>query len=373
MTSMNSRNRKVLVWDLPVRVFHWVFATAFIVGWVISENDRLLHAHTYAGYVMAGLLVFRLVWGFHGGVYARFNSFIYGPRQAFSYLKSIVTGKPPHYLGHNPAGSWAIYLLLVLTVLLCVTGLIVLGGEEGQGPMKGLISIPLGVFFHDLHMYIAWMMVALVGFHIGGVIIESYVHRENLVRSMLDGLKQGSGRSSKPFISLGISLLLVIIISLPVYFQGYLGASADSPYTPYQQSALPGSELWIEECSDCHSAYHPSLLPARSWETLFKQQNEHFGDDLDLDDSVVAELTTYAIENSAENTMIEAAWKINNSIAGDNVPLRITETPYWEDKHNEITELTWEHKEVRNKGNCAACHLDADAGTFQDSAMRIPR
>ena len=369
---MNSESRKTLIWDLPLRVFHWMFAAAFLAGWITSESDRLLYAHTYAGYVMAGLLIFRLIWGLCGGTYSRFGSFRFSPKQAFSYARTVLTGKPRHYIGHNPAGSWVIYLLFLLTALLCLTGLMVLGGEEGQGPMRELVSIPLGVFFHDVHMYIAWLMVVLVAFHIGGVIVESYVHRENLARAMLDGFKEDSGRSSKSFISLGIFLFLVIVVSLPVYFQGYLGASADKPYTPYLQSALPGNAAWIEECSDCHSAYHPSLLPARSWVAIFNGQADHFGDDLGLDDSMLSELLTYAIDNAAENTMIEFAWKINKSIPIDDIPLRITETSYWVKKHESISKLTWQHPDVKNKGNCAACHLDADKGTFQDSAMRIP-
>ena len=381
MTPMNNHHKKILVWDLPTRVFHWLFAIAFLAAWLMSDDDRYLYAHSYAGYVMTALLIFRIVWGFCGGVYSRFNDFIFSPRQAFQYLRSLKTGKASRYVGHNPAGSWSIYLLLFLTATLCLSGLIVLGGEEGQGPLAESIDISVGVLFHDIHMYIAWIMLALVGFHICGVVIESYLHRENLVGAMLDGSKNGGAKngdegSSKSFTPLGLAILLVIVVSAPVYFKGYLQASlgieTDKPYTPYVVASLPTNDVWLEECGDCHAAYHPSLLPARSWVSLLQGQNDHFGDELDLDDDTINVLMHFATNNAAEKTETEAAWKINKSTPADSIPLRITETVYWVSKHEEISELTWKNKEVKSKGNCSACHMDADKSTFQDSAMRLP-
>jgi hypothetical protein len=123
----------------------------------------------------------------------------------------------------------------------------------------------------------------------------------------------------------------------------------------------------------CHRrAFHPSLLPARSWDGLLDTQASHFGDDLALDPETLAELRAFARDNAAESLQTEAAWKIGRSVPVREIPLRITETAYWTRKHDDIADAVWQVPEVRARANCAACHLDAEAGTFEDAAMRLP-
>jgi hypothetical protein len=110
----------------------------------------------------------------------------------------------------------------------------------------------------------------------------------------------------------------------------------------------------------------------RSWEVLLDGQADHFGDDLALDPVTVAELREFARRNAAESAMTEAAWKINRSIPAQETPLRITETAYWKRKHHDIADKLWQTPAVRAKSNCAACHFDAERGTFEDAAMRLP-
>mgnify|MGYP003471861413 CR=1 FL=1 len=100
---------KILVWDLPTRLFHWLFAGAFAIAWLTSDSDSWLKLHVFAGYLMLGLLGFRLVWGFIGGRYARFASFRYGLKEGLTYLFQVLTGSAQRHIGHNPAGSWAVY------------------------------------------------------------------------------------------------------------------------------------------------------------------------------------------------------------------------------------------------------------------------
>ena len=85
------------------------------------------------------------------------------------------------------------------------------------------------------------------------------------------------------------------------------------------------------------------------------------------------EIETFLVENAAEQALTEAAWKINRSIPKTETLLRITEAPYWVRKHQEIPDLVWKHPKVNGKVNCIACHLDADSGTFEDAAMRLPK
>jgi hypothetical protein len=115
------------------------------------------------------------------------------------------------------------------------------------------------------------------------------------------------------------------------------------------------------------------LLPARSWKALMDRQQDHFGENLGLDEATIARILDFLQENSAETGMTEPAYKISRSIPADQTPLRITETGYWLDKHQDIDIGVWKHPKVGSKANCGACHLDAEQGTYEDAAMRLPR
>jgi hypothetical protein len=136
---------------------------------------------------------------------------------------------------------------------------------------------------------------------------------------------------------------------------------------------LADNAQWRDECGSCHLAFHPSLLPSRSWVRIMDGQDKHFGADLALDAPTRATLLAFLSENSAERRLTEPATKIALSLKSDAVPLRITETPYWIKKHRDIAASYWSSAQVKSRSNCAACHLDAEAGTFQDAAMRLPK
>jgi len=167
---------KVLVWDVPTRAFHWLLALSFAGAFLTAESERYRDVHVMLGYTMLGLVAFRLVWGLVGSRYARFWSFAFGPRSVLTYLKSLFTRSPQHYLGHNPAGSWAIYALLALSVL---------AGASGYAAYNDIG----GHWMEDLHEAFANTLLGVVFVHLAGVLMSSMLHRENLVRSMLSGYK----------------------------------------------------------------------------------------------------------------------------------------------------------------------------------------
>ena len=210
---------------------------------------------------------------------------------------------------------------------------------------------------------------------ISGVIVESMVHRENLVLAMFSGYKTGadSGIIVRPRAIVAVVLILLVLLSTFFTFRGYLAQTDTEPFLPFRGIVLADNELWREECGDCHMAYHPSLLPARSWQALMDGQNDHFGEDLDLDEDVTEEITRFLVENSAERLLIEASWRVLQSLGPGQTPLRVTDTPYWKKKHGDIEQRYWDSDKVKDKGNCGACHRDADAGTYEDAAMRMPR
>jgi cytochrome b len=169
---------RILVWDVPTRVFHWLLAGSFAGAFLTAESEMFRDVHVLLGYTMLGLIGFRLVWGLIGTRYARFSSFLFGPSKVVAYLKSLLTGSPQHYVGHNPAGSWAIYGLLLLGLLSGATGYAVYNQSGGE-------------WLEELHEATANTMLALVVMHVAGVLVSSLLHRENLVRAMIYGYKKG--------------------------------------------------------------------------------------------------------------------------------------------------------------------------------------
>lgn len=364
----------VRIWDLPTRLFHWLFALACTTAWVSGDNPRYTDLHIYAGYVALGLVLFRLVWGMAGGHYARFAQFVKGPKAVLSHLRHLFNRSRMYEAGHNPLGALAILLMLMLVLLLGVTGLAVLGGEEGVGPLAGMFSVARGVTVHEWHEVLAWMLLGVVVLHLVGVAFESLLQRQNLPRSMVTGMKVASTdvAESSNYRAVGALLVSVFAAFSVGWFYPYLPAPEEKPYLPFIGTGLKQSSLWQESCGECHLAYHPSLLPARSWQRLLDRQADHFGEDLFLEPKTVAALRQYVETNSAEQVQREVSWRTLHSLAGDASPLRITDTPYWQQVHRDIDAAVWKRPSVNGKFNCTACHQDARQGGFMNGAMRLP-
>ena len=143
MTQSTDSTGQRMIWDLPTRVFHWGLAGSFLGAYLLSEQDGARTFHVMFGYTVAGLLVFRLLWGFVGSHYARFRSLAFGPATAIGYLKDLASGRARDYAGHNPAGSWAIHALLVLAAGTAVTGWLnynAVGGEAFEEVHEALAN-----------------------------------------------------------------------------------------------------------------------------------------------------------------------------------------------------------------------------------------
>lgn len=167
---------KVLVWDAPVRIFHWLMVISFAGAWLTAESDRWHLVHVTLGFTMAGLLAFRIVWGLVGPRHARFSSFVRGPAAAARYLVAALRGRPEHHTGHNPAGALAIVALLLLAFAVTVSGWADYADLGGR-------------WLGETHEALASAMLAVVAIHLAGVLAGSWLHRENLVRSMITGRK----------------------------------------------------------------------------------------------------------------------------------------------------------------------------------------
>ncbi|MBF0311529.1 MAG: cytochrome b/b6 domain-containing protein [Magnetococcales bacterium] len=365
------------VWDLPTRLFHWSLVVAVAVAWFTHESAVFLPLHVLSGSVAGGLVLFRLYWGFFGNGHARFADFIHSPRAVFDYLLGVMRLRPPRYLGHNPPGSWAILLMLGLVGLLVATGFLVLGASDRQGPLAGWFSFAWGRSFKEIHETLAFTLLAIVALHILGVLVESLLHRENLITAMIHGRKPLHGQSPAPAVVPGArwgAVLLAAALLLPVllWFPRPGGVVGGKPAPFFVGAPLAQNALWDKECGDCHLAYHPSLLPAASWKPLMDRS--HFNEDLDLDEAVTAQLLAFAEANAAERQLTKASYNMLRSLqkTGVGQVMRITETPYWKRKHRNIADAVFKDIRVGSRLKCEACHQDAREGTFQGGAMAIP-
>lgn len=199
---------KILVWDIPTRLFHWLFAVAFAVAYIVGEEESLMPVHVFAGLLILVLIAFRLAWGLLGSRYAQFSSFLFSPLAAIRYAIEMVRGKARHFVGHNPAGSWAIYGLLLLGAASSITGLMTLLSGES---------------YKEIHEVLANAMLLLVIAHIIGVVVGSVVHKEHLAKSMVNGYKEGNAEDGIPSPRyLGAVILLVLVVGAGgIFLNGY--------------------------------------------------------------------------------------------------------------------------------------------------------
>ena len=201
--------RKSLAYDLPTRLFHWIFAglfvSAFFIAKTIDDDSPTYAYHMLLGITLAFTAALRIIWGVIGTRYARFTSFRLSPREMIEYFSSLLSNKTRRELGHNPASSWAAITMLFFTFGLAFTGI-----QMAQGNNKE--------FFEEIHELFANAFVITVVAHIGGVIFHTLRHKDPIALSMVTGQKTSDGnepaiQSSRPVIAI---LFLILIAAFGV-------------------------------------------------------------------------------------------------------------------------------------------------------------
>lgn len=188
MPTDNFEKSTVTAWDPLVRIFHWSLVFFFLLAFV--TEDDWLELHVQAGYAVALLVGFRLLWGVIGSSQAQFRNFVKPPRAALDHLRGMLRFRPAHYLGHNPVAAMMILALLLSLCLACLTGLVTLAGEA-QGPLAGSLFADWGGdWMEELHEFFANFTLLLVLGHVAGVVVSSLLEGENLVKAMLTGRKK---------------------------------------------------------------------------------------------------------------------------------------------------------------------------------------
>ena len=195
---------EVPVWDPLVRLFHWTLFISFCAAWFTEgelfeglqdrlNGEWLQLVHIWAGYTIAGLLVFRVLWGFVGPRHARFSDFVYRPGIVLAYVRDVLTLRARRTLGHNPAGGAMIVALLLGLTATVVTGLALYGADKGLGPLATMLAESSDAAIDTIkeaHEVATNFTLLLVAGHLLGVVWETLLHRENLVRAMITGRKR---------------------------------------------------------------------------------------------------------------------------------------------------------------------------------------
>jgi len=357
-----------LVWDLPLRLFHWsmvcVVTLAAVTGYLAPE--WWLDFHVYAGYTLGVLLTFRLFWGIIGSYYSRFGAFPLKLKEASKHLLSILKFNSNSYAGHNPIGAWMIVILLTTLILLVVTGLLFLGGQENQGPLASFVTFSIVDVTAEIHETLAGILIGAVVIHLLGVFAEVKIFRHPVLKAMISGRKPVGA----DYVKSGGSGILrgVALFSLVVGTVLFMGMKLNAlPTDRWRNIDVP--PVYKSECGDCHHPYHPSLRTAAEWQIIMADLEDHFGEDASLDEETNLLIKNFLTENDARSFDTEIS---NNIGRVETASHQITETPYWKKRHHDVQSSLFKHSSVGSKANCNGCHKDAETGRYADENIHLP-
>ena len=198
---------KKLIYDLPTRIFHWLFSSLFVAAFLITktidDDNPFFSYHMLAGLILGQLVLLRIIWGFIGTRYARFSSFALKPSELIGYFKGILSGDKKKWVGHNPASSWGAFVMLGSAMFLAISGILMTSGYKK--------------LFEDAHEIVSNVFLITVLFHIAGILLHSFRHQDGITLAMISGKKSGSELdtsivSSKPFTAMIFVLFVFFIV-----------------------------------------------------------------------------------------------------------------------------------------------------------------
>ncbi|WP_425069348.1 cytochrome b/b6 domain-containing protein [Reyranella sp.] len=225
---MAGKNDKILVWDVPVRLFHWLLvalmATSYFSG---RAGGDWMQLHFWSGYAILTLLLFRLVWGFVGSTTARFSSFLKGPRAAFAHVAHLFRKEGPCDAGHNPVGGAMVLVLIFAVMAQVVTGLFSADTDTGMvnGPLALKVADKWVERATDFHAWWINALLVLVAIHVFAVLLYLVWKRHNLVGPMITGRKRidqavepGAPAPRLAFASSRLAISVLLACAALVYF-----------------------------------------------------------------------------------------------------------------------------------------------------------
>jgi cytochrome b len=221
------REQRRLVWDLPVRLFHWLLVLSMIASYVTAKiGFDTMQLHMYIGYWTIGLLIFRILWGFVGPKHARFSSFLRGPTGIWRYAKALGAGTMIETAGHNPLGGLSVILLLALVGFQAFTGLFTTDDIIWTGPYNGAVSSEWATNLTHWHHVNFNLILAAVTLHLLAIAFYFLVKKQNLVGAMLHGKKYVAENDAITKSEIVRAIIVIVIAAALVY---WLLAAAPEP------------------------------------------------------------------------------------------------------------------------------------------------
>jgi cytochrome b len=206
---------KTLVWDLPLRLFHWLLVLLVLVSFVsVKIGGNAMEIHMLSGYAVLTLVLFRVLWGFLGGTHARFVSFVRSPGTAMAYLSALRRNEASPHLGHNPAGAWSVIAMLIVLLVQAGTGLFANDDIATEGPLAKLVSKALSDRITGIHHLNVKFLLALIGLHLAAVAFYVFGKHDNLVRPMITGFKENAASAVDAVQKDGKSWLAALLLAV---------------------------------------------------------------------------------------------------------------------------------------------------------------
>jgi len=208
MTETTAPGAPLRVWDLPVRLFHWLLIPLIAFSWWSAEEGHM-DWHRLSGYAVLTLVLFRVLWGLFGSETARFSKFLRGPKSIGDYL----SGKYQAFVGHNPMGAWSVLAMILLLVAQTALGLFAVDVDGIEsGPLAVFVSFDQGRVAAEIHHLTFNIMLALIGMHIAVILFYAVFKRNNLVGPMLTGRKRVAEVIAAPKLgSIWLALFFLIL------------------------------------------------------------------------------------------------------------------------------------------------------------------
>lgn len=211
--------KKNLVWDIPVRLFHWLLVICLLGQWLTADVlDDAMDIHFYIGYFTLGLVIFRLMWGFVGTKYAKFNSFVSGPKSMLTYLRSVKSKQHNVSVGHNSVGGLLLPAVIVLVGLQAISGLFTSDDIVYSGPYYDSANADLQEYMQWLHHNIFDILLAIIGLHLIAIGWYLFFLKHNLIRPMFDGKKTVSPKEGIEHSQLIKATLIMCLVAIFVYW-----------------------------------------------------------------------------------------------------------------------------------------------------------
>jgi cytochrome b len=210
---------RVRVWDLPTRLFHWLIVIFVVISFVTGiVGGNWMSYHLKSGYVILALLLFRLGWGFWGGRYSRFVSFVRGPAIVVRYAKTLIRQGSPRILGHNPMGGWSVMAMLAALFAQVGTGLFANDDIATQGPLYGWVDKATSDWLTGIHLINKGVILFLVALHLSAVLYYLLIKHDNLVLPMITGLRPWREDAPSSIYNIWLAVLTAAFSVMVVYW-----------------------------------------------------------------------------------------------------------------------------------------------------------